>query len=124
MIPPGHFSIGMVFGFIILLIFIKFKIVSRKVLLYAPFIMTACGFFALIPDFPLWYQGLGELDHENTHTPISNVFFFHLFIDQIDNNGPQLVKDFDDNLAYFIIVLMYNLSFYIYIKYIKTISFK
>jgi len=75
MIPPGHFSIGMVFGFIILLIFIKFKIVSRKVLLYAPFIMTACGFFALIPDFPLWYQGLGELDHENTHTPISNVFF-------------------------------------------------
>lgn len=84
---PGeqvHFSAGVAGGTIMVIASLLFRAVRkhfRMVLLFAPFFMTACGIFALMPDV---LTVVFSQVHEKGfwHCPAANICFFHMWFDE------------------------------------------
>lgn len=80
MVPVAHFAVGMLPPFIISAALLPLK---KRWLVYAPVVITFCGFWALIPDVPVYYaRKLGGDDLRwFMHKKIGNLFFFHQALD-------------------------------------------
>jgi len=96
-----HFSFGMAIGFLFLIILVFKK--SRS-WIYFPFLITAFGIFAAIPNIINNLTGIPIEKHF-----ISNIFFLNPIIDK------YLLKGFG---ASGLIILIYNLIAIVYLVYI------
>ena len=87
-LPSGHIAVGMLIPFIFSMIqYIRGKFcANRWILIWLPPVMIFCALWAIAPDMPRYI-------HERSynwyieHPILSNIFFFHGFLDTHEKIG-------------------------------------
>ena len=122
--PAAHFATGAGIAFYAGMLLLPSKR-TRKALIYWPFVMTACGLWALVPDISELYAAYPSLPFYKFFTSpelkaflhqkqFDLVFFFHPTMDRLWDKG--------ESLGFTITILLYNVVFLLYVIYIRGLK--